>query len=192
MFSGSSSNPEPLSGSPANQCSGSPNTPVTSLWPASEGLWAGRAWVASGPLRLGAKCRTEPPVSDYGSEFLRGTWRPGVRASALWVQEGLWGIGMGSAEWGSHIPSRTQTESSSPPLPSLPLGVPGLAALALRHWELGCAVHPPPVCLQRLCESQAWCGSKARGSFVTIWFRFPLSADYAYLTGYRVDPWQAV
>lgn len=32
----------------------------------------------------------------------------------------------------------------------------------------------------------------ARVRFVTIWFCFPPSAERAFLTGYRVDPWQAI
>lgn len=160
--------------------------------PTSEGVRVGRAWVVSGPL-VGGQVQNRLSASSCGSEFLGETWRPGSGASSLWVLEGLWGAGMGSVEWGPRVPPGTWTPSLlkgcflccrlglSGSRASLPF--PGVVEAGLR-----CA---SPLCLQSLCESQAWRRSSRTCKICHIWFRFPPSVDRAFLAGYRVDPWQA-
>lgn len=105
-------------GPPFRACLGEPSQSVQ--WfsrhscdpPASEGLWAGRTRVTSGP-RAGGQVPSRSPVSDYGSEFLGGTQRPGAGASSLWVRRD-WGCRNGVSGVGPHEPSRSQTARKAP------------------------------------------------------------------------------
>lgn len=58
---------------------------IAAVLPNFEGLSAGWTWVGT---LAGSQVQNKPSVSDCASELLRGTWRPGVGASSLWVLEG--------------------------------------------------------------------------------------------------------
>lgn len=79
-------------------------------------------------------------------------------------------------------------------LPRFYLCLRGSQASLPLHWGHGGweASRPPLFALSASLSQGPGVEAAARVRFVTIWFCFPPSAERAFLTGYRVDPWQAV